>query len=235
MNSFYGGKPGASFVVVKHFDTYEDMVTKFQGGDDYTEVQYDQYVIIGKNDANKQGNIYRRGYLTSENFEEGGAEFICNITGPAGSMSELNFVPYSKIPSDIEIKYDEENPFADTLYIGEFSVDNKNLIPGDESSVIKWKIYNTKSEQGQVKSDIALQIPYPIVDLELETADLDEIAQNPDILGLVKTVINPFHQKWVLTVPEGTATPDVSVIYSEEEDINISSLGPKALAFKVRS
>lgn len=235
MNSFYGGKPGASLIVVKHFNTYDEMVSKFQEGDAYTEVQYDQYVIIGKEDSNKQGNIYRRGYLKPENFKDGGAEFVLNITGPAGSMSELNFVSYNTISNTEEIKYDENNPFAETLYIGAFTIDKEDLVPGNENSVINWKVRNTKSKQGQVKSDIALQIPYPVVDLTVQSLTQEQI-QNGAKMGLVVDKNEPFYQKWTLAIPEGVVIPETSMFYTLDTELENSkdNLGIGGLAFKER-
>lgn len=235
MNSFYGGKPGASLIIVKHFNTYDEMVNKFKEGDKYTEVQYDQYVIIGKDDPNKQGNIYRRGYLTTDNYNEGGAEFVLNITGPAGSMSELNFVPYNTISNTEEIKYDENNPFAETLYIGEFTIDNEDLVPGDKNSVINWKVRNTKSKQGQVKSDIALQIPYPVVDLTVQPLTKKQIEGGAK-MGLTVDKNEPFYQKWTLAIPEGAVIPETSIFYTLDTELENSKdkLGIGGLAFKER-
>ena len=40
MESFYGGKSGASFVVVKSFSSVEEMVKNFQKGPEYSDVHY---------------------------------------------------------------------------------------------------------------------------------------------------------------------------------------------------
>ena len=63
-SSFYGGRKGASFVIVKNFPDIPSMVAKFILGNSYTEVNYDEYVII--NTVNKNhpdnGKIFKRGY-----------------------------------------------------------------------------------------------------------------------------------------------------------------------------
>jgi hypothetical protein len=35
MESFYGGRPGSSFIIVKTFETIEEMTQAFQGGTGY--------------------------------------------------------------------------------------------------------------------------------------------------------------------------------------------------------
>lgn len=63
-NSFYGGRRGTSFVLVKSFPDIPSMVAQFERGGDYIDVNYDEYVII--NTVNKNhpdnGKIFRRGY-----------------------------------------------------------------------------------------------------------------------------------------------------------------------------
>ena len=83
-NSFYGGRRGASFVIVKRFSTIKEMVAAFQQGGGYKTVNYDEYVLIdttNKNDKDN-GKIYRRGY--DYNNSMGGAIFEGQIVGPSG-------------------------------------------------------------------------------------------------------------------------------------------------------
>ena len=44
MNSFYGGRQGASFVIVKNYIDVLSMVTDFSQGNDFTEVKFDEYL-----------------------------------------------------------------------------------------------------------------------------------------------------------------------------------------------
>ena len=67
MSSFYGGKQGRTYNIVKRFDTVAAMVQAFSGGGAYTEVNYGQYVIIdtvltsGRSNL-ENGLLYRRGF-----------------------------------------------------------------------------------------------------------------------------------------------------------------------------
>ena len=66
-NSFYGGKQGRTYNIVAHYDSVYQMVTLFQGGGSYNDVNYNEYVIIDTivNDHKKynreNGLLYRRG------------------------------------------------------------------------------------------------------------------------------------------------------------------------------
>lgn len=64
MNSFYGGRRGASFVIVKNYLDVLSMVTDFSRGNEFTEVKFDEYVIINNPNKNHpdNGKIFRRGY-----------------------------------------------------------------------------------------------------------------------------------------------------------------------------
>lgn len=62
--SFYGGRRGTPFVIVKSYPDIPTMVFYFSKGDDYKQVNYDEYVIINayKRDHPDNGKIFRRGY-----------------------------------------------------------------------------------------------------------------------------------------------------------------------------
>lgn len=92
MYSFYGGREGFSFTIKKTFDSISDMVTSFRRGDSYTDVKYNEYVIINPvmEDRAAAGYIYRRGLNYSEVEDPdnetnpgGGAELVAVIPGVA--------------------------------------------------------------------------------------------------------------------------------------------------------
>lgn len=123
MSNFYGGKEGRSFVIVKEYQTVSEMVDKFKLGPSYTEVNFDEYVLINTvNKANPEnGQVFRRGYdfdsdrtIKSYNLEEkvqssekktfinrdmiaGGAIYVGTIVGPAGKAPTFNFGAYDDI------------------------------------------------------------------------------------------------------------------------------------------
>ena len=63
-NSFYGGRKGASFVIVKTYPDVFSMCTDFAKGGDFKAVGYDEYVMINTFNKNHpdNGKIFRRGY-----------------------------------------------------------------------------------------------------------------------------------------------------------------------------
>lgn len=76
MYSFYGGKQGISFIIVKHYDSVQQMLDCFAQGGLYTEVNYGEYVLIdtianlNKKSSIENGLVYRRGYRYDEAFAE---------------------------------------------------------------------------------------------------------------------------------------------------------------------
>ena len=79
MESFYGGKQGASFIIKKNFTSVSEMNTAFNQKDVYKDVAYGEYVMIENTDMldNTRGNVYKRGY--------NGAEYVGNFRGPQGT------------------------------------------------------------------------------------------------------------------------------------------------------
>lgn len=62
--SFYGGRKGKSFIIVKSYPDIASMVLDFSKGGGFTEVNYDEYVIINTLNKNHpdNGKVFRRGY-----------------------------------------------------------------------------------------------------------------------------------------------------------------------------
>ena len=66
MYSFYGGKQGRTYHIVKTYASIADMVAAFAGGGQYTDVMYHEYVLIDTSNTNlndpENGCLYRRGF-----------------------------------------------------------------------------------------------------------------------------------------------------------------------------
>ena len=133
MYSFYGGRPGNSFIIIKNFPTVQDMVDDFKKGPNYTDVHYDEYVIINTQDKNSEdnGKIYRRGYEYTNS--QGGAEYIGTIVGPAGGSPEVQMTT----EADVEQKYQQykDNQGFDTRFSnGSYTLTNHSLVPGKQGN-----------------------------------------------------------------------------------------------------
>ena len=118
-NSFYGGRRGASFVIVKRYDTIQQMTTDFALGADFTDVNFDEYVIIDNKNRNDpdNGKLFRRGYdfdssrqivytkagndvaNESENrlILAHGAEYVGTIIGSPGKAPHLQMTSIAQI------------------------------------------------------------------------------------------------------------------------------------------
>ena len=72
MESFYGGKQGRTYHIVKSYDTVQDMVTAFNSGGSYIEANYGQYVLIDtlSNENVQNGLLFRRGFDYKEEYIE---------------------------------------------------------------------------------------------------------------------------------------------------------------------
>ena len=121
MSSYYGGKPGEAFNIVKTFASIEEMVNLFKQGPGYNDVNFDEYVLINTVNKNnpENGQLFRRGYdyQTTEpikNYKEiistdgkkiytetsvisGGAIYVGTIVGPAGRAPLLNLGLYEDL------------------------------------------------------------------------------------------------------------------------------------------
>ena len=68
-NSFYGGRRGASFVIVKNYLDIPSMTKDFAQGNSFKDVAFDEYVLINNPNKNHpdNGKIFRRGYDFNSN------------------------------------------------------------------------------------------------------------------------------------------------------------------------
>lgn len=120
MSSYYGGKPGAPFIIVKTFASIEEMATAFAQGPGYTAVNFDEYVLINTINKNnpENGQIFRRSFDFAttkkiKNYKEiistdgkvydetsivsGGAVYVGTIVGPAGRAPLFNLSQYEAL------------------------------------------------------------------------------------------------------------------------------------------
>ena len=102
--SFYGGRKGTSFVIVKSYPDIISMVQDFIKGPDFSEVKYDEYVLI--NTYNKthpdNGKIFRRGRDYNSNREISGrrayrdAAHTDEIKGKIATIEDYQTAYYSE-------------------------------------------------------------------------------------------------------------------------------------------
>lgn len=197
MESFYGGRPGASFIIVKTFQTMDAMKQAFQQGTGYNQVYFDEYVTIYKTSdpAYKyNGNVYRRGYDINNGL--GGAQYVGNITGPAGPATLVEPYPHEKIvrggdiTQNMSLFTNDANDIANNnpntynmvnFYNGK---DAFEIVPGAEKindtytnfiDNIFFRYYFVMDEQNRNQiMRIGFKIPYPVFNFQVEKINADE-------------------------------------------------------------
>lgn len=200
MYSFYGGRPGNSFVIVTTFRSVADMVEAFSKGSDYTAVRFDEHVMINSSNKNDpdNGKIYRRGY--DFNDEMGGAEYIGTVAGPAGDAPQLGMATISEINNMVT-----QEGFEEKRTEGSYTVTNASLVPGKNGNTyndsISWATYSFKDPDGtETTAYIGFTFPYPVIDFE--TTDVPSTAQSS--VTRIDDQTHPFYEKWRFFIPRGS-------------------------------
>ena len=195
--SFYGGRRGASVVIVKSYNSVAEMQTEFDSV--ACPVDYDSYVVVNTNvDGIESSVLYRRtldgpvkvGTLGSSSGGGGGTS--------SGGILDLVLTIPSSVPTPIDGQ-------------GEYSKTNKSLVPGyytDEegnpvyNDSIKWVYTNVISEDGtSSKTYVGFTFPYSIVDFEASLVDKND--ENNPVIKRIDDGTHPFYNKWALKIPRG--------------------------------
>lgn len=94
MDTFYGGKPGISFVLKGYFESIDDMVQSFKRGADFRDVWYGEYCLISTPNLNDKdnGKLYERGLNYTNDM--GGAIYKGQIVGSSSGtpFAQLNTI-----------------------------------------------------------------------------------------------------------------------------------------------
>lgn len=195
--SFYGGRRGASVVIVKSYDSIAEMQAEFDSVE--CTVDYDSYVVVNTNiDGIESSVLYRRtldgpvkvGTLGSSSGSGGGSS--------SGGVFDLVLTVPNSVPTPIDGQ-------------GEYNKTNKSLIPGyytDESGnpvyndSIKWVYTNVISEdKTSSKTYVGFTFPYSVIDFEASLVDKND-EKNP-VIKKIDDGTHPFYNKWSLKIPRG--------------------------------
>lgn len=223
-NSFYGGRQGRSFVIKKNFATVQQMCTNFALGGDYTQVKYDQYVLINTINKNNpdNGKLFRRGYdynggrqlityVDSNNgpiqqsIDSGGAIYIGTIVGPSGSAPLIEMTTYQQAAQKAAAQgYSERRSY------GSYS-SPLNLVPGkvnDEryNDSIDWYCVSfVDSNSTESIAYIGFTIPYPVIDFSTTAISPYKNGSYTDtsIATREDDGTHPFYEKWNISIPRG--------------------------------
>lgn len=214
MSSFYGGRPGNSFVIVTTYRSVADMIESFKKGPNYTAVHYDEYVMINPVDKSNEdnGKIYRRGYdYTNEN---GGAEYIGCIAGPSGAPGNPPDIIFTTA-AGVEEAAQEAQATGEVETIN-YTITNDSLMPGYVPGItpinnnkIIWKKYVATNITGDRKTMyIGFKIPYPVFNFSATTkepykTDSQIYDENAATATKIDNPDNPFYNNWQLGIPKG--------------------------------
>ena len=210
-NSFYGGRRGASFVIVKRYSTIAEMVTAFSQGGDYKTVNYDEYVLIdteNKNDRDN-GKIYRRGY--EYNNTMGGAIYEGQIVGPAG------MAPHTEMHTIDEVEQiQEREDFTYRRGSGSYGPTGGNVVPGkyveSGSGIVKYNdeitwVYCSVRDLNSHESTahVGFKFPYTVIDYTTRSVSTYENGNYADTSAATRIDdgSHPFFEKWRIDIPKG--------------------------------
>lgn len=206
MESFYGGKQGFNFTLVRSFSSIEEMEDCFKQGSSYTDVNYGEYVIINtidKTDKNN-GSIYRRGYDYLR--ANGGAEYIGTVVGPAGPAPTVEIDSYNSV-SQIE-----------NSIISSMSWNEGDLYPGNPNSqnniyIASANITNENGDRTILK--IGLKIPFPNFNFKGKLIEIEDYNEE-NLISKVEPS-NPFYEEWKLNIPKPQLIEDFIIIGKRSE------------------
>lgn len=122
--SFYGGRRGASFVIVKSYPDIISMTNEFGRGPNFNEVEYDEYVIINTINKNHpdNGKIFRRGYDYNSGRKISGYRAFWEKDGIEYEI--INGIPYDDLGNEIE--YDSDiDIYLNARYEAQIDIDAK--------------------------------------------------------------------------------------------------------------
>lgn len=229
MDSLYGGRPGAPFVLKASFKTIDEMKQEFGKGPAYTGVWYNEYCIIDteNKDHRDNGKIYQR--TPDYSNEMSGARYIGQIVGPQAGSPELSFCSLDNLDkykstdledgevrtwvyrdketgslswwTDTSNDSEKEDVYTNSLTVGD------GLVSGKERDSIDYAWITTrKADNSIAETKVGLQIPYPEIEFSAELVSpynnktVIEDASEKNQDGTRK---QPFYSRWKLSIPEG--------------------------------
>lgn len=178
----------------------EGMLQDFQrGGETIDIVNYGEYVIIDTLDKNDKdnGKVYRRGmdYSTAPLY---GAEYIGQIVGPQGAISDISLVSYDEITEAAA------------------SSGEQDLVPGydgtDYNDKILYKYLDLKDDFDGISTfKVGFKVPYLVNEFEGRTrsAYKDDGTPVDSTVNLIEEIPaedeneHPFYKHYKIHIPKG--------------------------------
>lgn len=222
-SSFYGGRKGASFVIVKNFATIKEMATAFRDAS-YSTVKFDQYVLIDTEDKNNpdNGKVFKRGYgynsgktvqwnnpVTGkvESIDAGGAQYVGQIGGSSGTTPQLVLTTYTDADSK-----QGGNAYEERRNSGSYTLANGNLLPGKSGTTyhdsIDWCSVSLRQADGSdATAYIGFKVPYLVNEfITTQVSPYNSTTgayQDNSSITKVDDGSHPFYNRWRVNIPRG--------------------------------
>lgn len=221
-SSFYGGRKGASFVIVKNFATIEEMATAFRNAS-YSSVKFDEYVLIDTANKNNpdNGKVFKRGYGYNsgktiqwfntqtnkvESIDAGGAQYVGRIGGSTGTTPQLVLTTYQ----DAFNKRSGQN-WEERKNTGSYTISNEGLVPGKDGATyndtIDWCSISMRDANAQdAIAYIGFKVPYLVdqfITSQISPYNQDGQYEDQSSVQRVDDGAHPFYHKWQINLPKG--------------------------------
>lgn len=193
--SFYGGRRGASVIIVKSYDSIQEMERDFSSIN--CSVDYDNYVVVNQTINNVQSSVlYRRTLDGPVKIGTLGSTSGGNVPSSGGYLNLILTTPDKIDNPDGSGEYNTTN----SLVPGYYTDAEGNPLYNDS---IKWVYTNIIEEDGtESKTYIGFTFPYPVIDFQASMVD-----KNDDDHPIIKRLddgTHPFYNKWSLNIPKGS-------------------------------
>ena len=217
-NSFYGGRRGASFVIVKNYLDIPSMTKDFAQGNSFKDVAFDEYVLINNPNKNHpdNGKIFRRGYDYSSNRK-------IEAYRLKYKDENNNEVAYPEVTEEHYKNLLERDFFSEPRQSnGIYSPDNINpgLIPGkyeteenNEVEIryndsIQWYCTSVRNDNYGDDTQAYIGFKFPYLVTQMVTSQVEPYDENGNINDMSDIYrdddeTHPYYNKWHLNIPKG--------------------------------
>lgn len=215
MDSIYGGRPGAPFVIKGVFKSVKDMQDSFRKGLGFKDVWIGDYCIIdtpNKNDWDN-GKIYQRGPEWAN--DDGDAKYIGQIVGPQSGVPQFEFGTLADVSSYTDLENGaHKKPFA-PIEAGKPGYETRTWLYDED------KLYQDRADNHKDHTDKSVKVKsYKVSDNSL-VPGMSSDANNRNFKDSIR-------YNWVnIAYPYGTKED------GSEEDADLFSTAKTLVGFEI--
>lgn len=154
MSSFYGGKQGRTYNIVKRYDSVRQMVQAFANGGAYTEVNYGQYVLIDTILNNNHKSDLENGLLFRRGFDYNDPYSTIYVPKKEDKDSQGNYI-YKDVNGNLDKEKWQSAWMTYVTHVGAGAIYVGQIVgPQGESPQITPIDWNSIKDQAEVKKVI---------------------------------------------------------------------------------